>query len=259
MLTMLYKQPPRADDADEPARLAVGGAATKELWRPFEQRFGLEILEIYGLTETACVCVSSPPDDIRPGTIGKAVSWSEVEVLDPQGQPAADGEPGEICVRSNLADVLTPGYYKNPDATAQAYDGGWFHTGDRGIRDADGYLTFVDRIKDSIRRRGENISSYEIERVVNAHPAVAESGAVGVPSELGEDEVMVVVVPVPGAQLEPDELISFCRERIASFMVPRYVKLTDRLPKTGTERVQKFVLRAEGATGAWDRQTAHGA
>jgi crotonobetaine/carnitine-CoA ligase len=151
---------------------------------------------------------------------------------------------------------LFQGYYKNPDATERAMAGGWFHSGDRGRCDADGYFVFLDRLKDVIRRRGENISSYEVERVVNSHPAVAESAAVGVPSDLGEEDVLVVVVPREGHVLDPVELVHFCSARMADFMTPRYVRVQARLPKTATERVQKFELRALGVDGAWDRLSA---
>jgi carnitine-CoA ligase len=254
MLTMLYKQPPRADDGENPIRLTVGGAAPKELWPAFEERFACEILEIYGLTETACFCLSSPPDDIRVGQIGTPVSWSEVRIEDPDGEPLGPGERGEICIRSKRPAVMLMGYYANEQATSEALRGGWFHSGDRGEVDEDGYFTFIDRLKDSIRRRGENISSYEVERAVNEHPAVAESAAIAVPSELGEDEVMIVVVLKGGETLSPEQLIAFCEQRIARFMVPRFVRFVAELPKTGTERVRKFMLREAGASDAWDRE-----
>lgn len=258
MLTMLYKQPQRPDDAGNPARLTVGGAAPAELWRDFEDRFDLTILEIYGLTETATFCLGSPPGDIRVGEIGKPVSWSEVRIEREDGSEAPDEEPGEIVIRSKRPDTLFLGYYKNEDATREAMRGGWFHSGDRGRRDADGYFVFIDRLKDAIRRRGENISSYEVERIVNSHPLVAESAAVGVPSELGEEDVMVVVVLKEDGELDPAELVGFCRERMASFMLPRYVKLKTELPKTATQRVQKYQLRDEGADDAWDAAAAAG-
>jgi carnitine-CoA ligase len=149
--------------------------------------------------------------------------------------------------------VMFRGYYKDPDATAKAMAGGWFHSGDRGRRSPDGYFEFIDRLKDSIRRRGENISSFEVERVVNSHPAVAESAAVGVPSELGEEDVMIVVVPREAAEVGPAELVEFCAERMAAFMVPRYVRTVDTLPKTPTQKVQKFALRDADLGSAWDR------
>jgi carnitine-CoA ligase len=148
------------------------------------------------------------------------------------------------------------GYFKMPEQTAEALRGGWFHTGDAGFADADGYLTFVDRIKQSIRRRGENISSLEVEKVVNAHPQVLESAAVGVPAELGEEEVKVYVVARPGEAIDPLEIVRWCETRMAYFMVPRYVELREALPKTATERVEKYKLKQEGIGGAWDREAA---
>ena len=256
MLTMLFKQGERADDASNPARLAIGGAAPAEIWCEFERRFGTRILEIYGLTETATFCVGSPPDDIRAGKIGQPVSWSEVRILRDDGGEAAAGERGEIVIRSKRPDILFKGYYKDEAATESAFRNGWFRSGDRGYRDTDDYLVFVDRLKDCIRRRGENISSYEVERVMNNHPAVAESAAIGVPSELGEEDVMVAVVVNPGADVEPEALVEYCLARMAAFMVPRYIRFMPELPKTATQRVQKFLLRDEGVALAWDRESA---
>jgi crotonobetaine/carnitine-CoA ligase len=258
MLTMLYKQPGRSNDADHRVRLTVGGAAPAQIWQAFEERFALSILEIYGLTETATFCLGSPPDDIRVGKLGKPVGWSEVRIERGDGTEAPDGEPGEIVIRSKRPHTLFLGYYKNEEATDKAMSGGWFHSGDRGRHDPDGYFVFIDRLKDSIRRRGENISSYEIERIVNSHPLVAESAAVGVPSELGEEEVMIVVVPA-GDGLDCAELVEFCAERMAEFMVPRYIRVGAELPKTATQRVQKFKLREQGVEDAWDRAAQTGA
>jgi carnitine-CoA ligase len=135
--------------------------------------------------------------------------------------------------------------------------GGWFHSGDRGRRDPDGYFVFLDRLKDVIRRRGENISSFELERIVNSHADVQESAAVGVPSDLGEEDVLLVVVPSPGVTVDPNDLVGFCAERMASFMVPRYVRFQDELPRTATERVQKFLLREQPLDASvWDREAA---
>jgi carnitine-CoA ligase len=252
MLTMLIKQPERPDDAGNSARLAIGGAAPAELWRRFERRFGLTILELYGLTESATFCLGNPPDDIRVGTVGKETSWSEVKIVAPDGRTVPDGEPGEIAIRSKRPATIFLGYYNNKEATRKVMDGGWFRSGDRGRRDRDGYFVFIDRLKDSIRRRGENISSFEIERIVNTHPQVRESAVVGVPSELGEEDVMVVVVPAGGG-VDCAELIEFCQRRMGDFMVPRYVRLVERLPKTATQRVAKYSLRETGIKDAWDR------
>ncbi|NQV21441.1 MAG: AMP-binding protein, partial [Rhodospirillales bacterium] len=147
--------------------------------------------------------------------------------------------------------------YKNPGATAEAWRNGWFHTGDAFRRDQDENYYFVDRIKDAIRRRGENISSFEVEAEVTAHPDVQEAAAVAVPAELSEDEVMVVVAPLPGKTIDPEALIEFLVPRMAHFMVPRYVRIVEELPKTPTAKVQKVELRTAGVTNdTWDREAA---
>jgi crotonobetaine/carnitine-CoA ligase len=258
MLIILLKQPIRDDDADNPIRLTVGSSAPKDRWREFEQRFGMTLVEVYGLTESAGVCLASPPTGGPVGTCGQPLGWSEVRVAREDGSTADPDEPGEIVMRSKGPDAMFLGYYHDEAATARAWDGGWFHSGDRGRRRPDGSFEFIDRMKDSIRRRGENITSYEVERVVNEHPAVLESAAVGVPSELGEDEVMIVVVPRPGSEIDPAELWAFCTERMAAFQVPRYIRVIAELPKTPTEKVQKFELRAQGIASAWDRLASSG-
>jgi crotonobetaine/carnitine-CoA ligase len=144
-----------------------------------------------------------------------------------------------------------------PDKTAESFQNLWFHTGDLGKKDADGYFYFVDRKKDALRRRGENISSFEVERAVNSHPSVLESAAVAVPSELAEDEVKICVVLRPGAALTPEALIRHCNERMPYFAVPRYVEFMESLPKTPTERIEKYKLKQAGITpSTWDREKA---
>lgn len=257
LLTMLMKQPERADDAANPARVAFGAPAPVEIWATFEQRFGLKLIEVYGMTETA-TSLANTFDDTRVGSCGKPVEHFEVEVHDERGYRCAPGEAGEIVVRPRLPDVMIREYHGMPEATLEAFRDLWFHTGDRARTDADGYVYFIDRTKDAVRRRGENISSFEVERVVNTHDAVLESAAYGVPSDLTEEEVMVAVVPRPGADLEPAALLDFCAERMAHFAVPRYVRFLDALPKTPSQRTQKYLLRAEGVTDdTWDRE-AHG-
>jgi crotonobetaine/carnitine-CoA ligase len=255
MVTILFKQPERADDADNPARLAVTSATPPELWNRFGERFGLGLVEMYGLTESSTFCTFTPPDDVRVGKIGKPTRWAEVRIRREDGKTAADGEPGEILIRSKVPITMFLGYYKNEEATAKAWEGGWFHSGDRGVRDPDGNFEFLDRLKDCIRRRGENVSSFEVERIVNDYEPVAESAAVGVPSELGEDEIMIVVVPRDGG-IEPPALIEHCRGRMADFMLPRFVRVVDKLPKTATQRTEKYQLREQGTTDAWDREAA---
>lgn len=256
MIPILLKQPPGPADRAHRARLTACAATPRDAWLAFEERFGVRIVEGYGLTETAGFCVCNPRDDVRLGSMGRPMSFVEARVIDEADREVAAGVRGEIALRSRDPHAFMEGYAKMPAETATAMRGGWFHTGDLGLADPDGYLHFVDRIKQSIRRRGENISSWEVEQVVNAHPNVLESAAVGVPSDLGEEEVKICVVPRPGETVEPVELIRWCEARMAYFMVPRYVDVRAELPKTATQRVEKYKLKEEGAAGCWDREAA---
>jgi crotonobetaine/carnitine-CoA ligase len=162
-----------------------------------------------------------------------------------------------MIVRTDRPWAMNSGYYKNPEATAQAWRNGWFHTGDAFRRDDEGSFYFVDRVKDAIRRRGENISSFEVESQVMVHPSVREAAVIGVPSEYSEDEVMAVIALVEGATIDMTELSSFMADKLPYFMVPRYVRLLDDLPKTPTNKVQKAQLRSQGITAdTWDREAS---
>jgi carnitine-CoA ligase len=256
ILTMLMKQPQREDDTHNPIRVTFGGAAPKEIWQDFEKRFDLTIIEGYGLTESGGVSLCNPPQDIKVGSIGRPLNFCDVDIFDKDDQQLPLGETGEIVIRERTSNSMFLGYYNQKDKTKEAWRSGWFHTGDRGYMDLEGYFFFVDRIKDCIRRRGENISSFDIEKIINSHWAVLEAAAIAVPSELGEDDVKVFVVLRENQELAPEDLLEYCEERMAYFMVPRYVQYTDILPKTATQRVQKFKLREIGIGDAWDREKA---
>jgi crotonobetaine/carnitine-CoA ligase len=257
MVSILWKQPEGPADRDHRVRLAVGAAAPAEVWRGFETRFGLTLLEGYGLTETGTVATINPRQAIRVGSIGRPVRWCDVRVVDESDTDRPVGESGEIVVRFTGGHTGMLGYFREPQATAHAMRGGWFHTGDRGRIDADGYCYFIDRIKDCIRRRGENISSFELEKALAQHPGVLEVAVVGVPSELGEDEVMACVVAQPGVVLDAADFHSWAAGRLAAFQVPRYVRLLPSLPKTETQRTQKYVLRDTAFEGeVWDARSA---
>jgi crotonobetaine/carnitine-CoA ligase len=256
IIPILLKQDPRPDDADNPVRLMVGAAAPADEWHAFQTRFNTKLLEVYGMTECYC-CLASPYDTPRAGSCGQAITGWDVRVVDDDDQDCAPGTVGEIITRSNKMFVGTSGYYKKPEATLELFKNGWIHTGDLGRRDADGYFYFADRKKQAIRRRGENISSFEVEAVIGAHAAVLESCVVGVPSDVGEEEVKAVVVLKPGQSATPEELIRWCEPRMAYFAIPRYVAIRDSLPKTPSERVEKFKLKSEGVTeDCWDREKA---
>jgi crotonobetaine/carnitine-CoA ligase len=183
----------------------------------------------------------------------------ECRVVDEHDMEVPPGQLGELVVRAEEPWRLNSGYFNMPEKTAEAWRNGWFHTGDGFTRDADGWFYFVDRTKDAIRRRGENISSMEVEAAVNDHPAVLESAAVAVASEWGEDEVKVVVVRQPGAELTHEELAQFLLETMPRFMVPRFIEFVAELPKTPTEKVRKVQLREVGVNeNTWDRSAGQG-
>jgi crotonobetaine/carnitine-CoA ligase len=247
MLTILAKQAPRDDDRDHPVTRAYGGGCNGPLWHEFEERFGVRLHEHYGMTEIG-IATWNTRTVRRAGSCGRAVPYFDVRLADEQDVDVAAGEVGEIQVRPRHPDTMLREYWARPEATIAATRNLWFHTGDRAWQDEDGFFHYVDRVKDSIRRRGENVSSWEVESVVSAFPGVVESAAYGVPSDLGEDDVMVAVVPEPGTALDVEALVEHCRERLAYFAVPRYLRLCATLPKTPSQRVQKFRLREDGVT-----------
>jgi crotonobetaine/carnitine-CoA ligase len=245
VISILLRQPPRASDREHDVRACYCSACPPALWEPFEHRFGVRVQEHYGMTEIGIALWNRGG---RPGACGTPTPWFEVRLADERDRPVAPGEPGELQVRPREPGIMLLDYWKRPDATREAFRNLWFHTGDRVRQDEDGYVWFVDRTKDCIRRRGENISSWELERVLDAFDAIDESAAYGVPSELGEDDVMIAVVARAGLELDVDALLAHCAEHLPSFAVPRYVRVCNQLPKTLTHRVQKFVLREAGIT-----------
>jgi crotonobetaine/carnitine-CoA ligase len=212
---------------------------------------------MYGLTEAFPIAVKGVADDGVPGTSGAPNPNFDVRVVDPDGAPLPDGAVGEIACRPRYPHVMSEGYV-NPSGVGVDPHPQWFRTGDLGVLDSDQNLTYVDRVKDSLRRRGENISSVEVETVVLGHPAVLEAAVVGVPSDLGEDDILLFVTTPPDRALDYVDLLDFCGERMPYFSVPRYVEIVSELPKTVIGRVRKDVLRAQGVgPGAWDRES-HG-
>jgi len=254
LLLMLYKQPPRSDDANNPVRVAFGAPVPPEICHEFTERFGVRFAEVYGMTEVANT-VENRLDSFRVGAAGRESTRFEVRVVDSEDQFVPPGVAGEIVVRPKKPGIMIMEYYMMPEATVRAFRNLWFHTGDRGRFDEDGYLYFLDRMKDAIRRRGENISSWEVEKVASAFPSVLEAAAYGVPSDLSEEEVMIAVVPRPGHTVDVHALLEHCVDNLAHFAIPRYVRSMQELPKTPSQRVEKYRLRAEGITAdTWDRE-----
>jgi len=256
IIPILLKAPPAAADSDHRLRVMIGAGAALDVAQQFEERFGAVLVEGYGMTEIG-VPITNRLDHRKLGTCGARNPDYELRLVTDDGSDVPDGEPGELLVRPLHMGSMMLEYYRMPESTVTAWRDLWFHTGDYLRRDAAGYYNFVDRKKDALRRRGENISSYEVEREVSRHPAVLESAAVAVRSDLGEDEVLIVVALREGCTLDPAELLAHCAARMAAFMVPRYVRVVAALPKTPTERVQKFALRAQGVTpDTYDRERA---
>ena len=227
-------------------------------YRQFAERFDLRICTVYNSTENAVPICSgwNPSDDKTAGRLRKGYPGFEVRLVDEHDFEVPDGTPGECIVRSSVPWTMNAGYLNNPEATAAAWLNGWFHTGDALVRSADGDYAFVDRLKDVIRRRGENISSFEVEADVKLNPKVAECAAVAVPAETSEDEIMLFVTAKPGSSLHAEELCADLEARMTRFMVPRYVELIEAFPKTeATERIIKAKLRERGVgPRTWDRE-----
>jgi crotonobetaine/carnitine-CoA ligase len=255
MAGFIAKRPPGPEDRDHPLRKVIIVPLAEDA-PAFSRRFGVEVYTLYNMTEISTPLVSGlNPDKI--GSCGQPRAGVELRVVDENDCEVPQGSVGELIVRTDRPWALNHGYYRNPEATARAWRNGWFHTGDAFRVDPDGTYFFVDRMKDAIRRRGENISSFEVEAEVAAFPAVAEVAVYAVPSEIAEDEVMCAVATVPGRTLDPAELIEFLIPRLAHFMIPRYVRVVEALPKTPTQKVQKHVLRSDGITAdTWDREKA---
>lgn len=255
MATFLLKAPPAADDREHPLRhvmiVPLGAAGP-----PFRERFGVDVYTLFNMTEISTPLMSGP-NPVKAGTCGRPRPGVELRLVDGNDIPVPDGTPGELVIRTDAPWSMTHGYDGRPEATAAAWRNGWFHTGDLFVRDTDGDFFFVDRLKDALRRRGENISSWEVEVEILAHPDVREAAVVAVPSEHTEDEVLAVVAPVAGRRIDPAALVAWLEPRLAAFMIPRYVRIVAELPKTPTAKVEKHVLRAEGLVpGCWDRESA---
>lgn len=253
MVSMLQSLPPDSRDAQLPLRFISAAPIDAKSYRAIEKRYGCRIVTMYGMTEAFPIAVKSVVDDGVPGTSGRPNPNFEVRIVDEDGSPVPAGTVGEITCRPRQPHVMSEGYVSQGLQVEPHEE--WFRTGDLGRLDADENLTYVDRIKDSLRRRGENVSSVEVEAVVMRHPAVAEAAAIAVPSELGEDDILLIVTLRPGATLDYAELLDFCAARMPYFCVPRFVETVNELPKNVIGRIRKDLLRSRGLNpGAWDRE-----
>jgi crotonobetaine/carnitine-CoA ligase len=258
-MAFICAQPPQEDDRDHRLRCVYAAPLSPELGARFVARFGtVNFVDGFGQTEIS-IPFMTPPDAARPpGASGVLVSqWFEARLVDPEtGEDVREGQAGELLVRNRAPGILSNGYLGMAEKTVEAWRDLWFHTGDAMKRDAEGWYYFVDRVKDALRRRGENISSFEVESVVRSHPAVADCAVVAVRAEheAGEDEVKACIVFREGATATFEELSAWCDQRMPAFMVPRYMEVFQHLPQTPTEKVRKKELREAGITPAtWDR------
>ena len=254
VLQILMKQPEKPNDVDNPVRMVLSGGCPKNIWGAFEKRFGVTIWEIYGAVDGGGIN-SLNLGNAPAGSIGKPVGDIEWMLIDDDGKEVGPGVIGELVHKVKDKAGTGVEYFKNPEATKRKVHGGMIYSGDLFTKDNDGNLYFVDRKTDCMRRRGENISSFEVESTIEKHPQVAACVAFGVPSELGEDDVMIWVKPKTGQSIDMENLIRFCVDNMAYFMVPRYVDVVEDIPKTETLRFKKNELKKQGVTErTWDRE-----
>jgi carnitine-CoA ligase len=255
MVVMLWNLPLGPDDASLPIRFLSAAPVPGELYHQIEARYGCKIVTVYGLSEAFPVTYAGVRDDNPPGASGQPNPRLDVAIVDDHDTEVPPGTTGEIVCRPRESHVIFEGYDGRPAETLEQLGSLWFHTGDLGRFDEERNLTYVDRKKDSLRRRGENISSFEVEQAILGHPAIAEVAAIGVASDLGEDDLLVCLTAKPGADLNVTEFMDFCVKRMPRFAVPRYVEIVDELPKNVIGRILKPELRRRGVTSTtWDRE-----
>src|ERR1700736_541759 len=262
MVPILLSRPESAEERAHATRIALAPGVPAQFHAPFTRRTGIRLIDGWGSTETNFV-LGATVERQKPGLMGPVSEGFAARVVDDHDNEVADGVAGELIVRADEPFAFATGYFGAPEKTVEAWRNRWFHTGDRVVREADGYFRFVDRLRDTIRRRGENISSFEVEQVLLGHPAVANAAVFPVRSSLAEDGGLSAVVLPPGRALAPADLIPYCAPRLPYFAVPRYLEFMDDLPMTENGKVQKYKLRERGVTaqtwdgGARQKRTGH--
>jgi len=254
MVPILLAQPQSPAERAHRIRIGLGPGVPAAALDAFRKRTGVPLLEGYGSTESNFV-IATAADSPRSGVMGWLRPGFQARVVDEHDVELPAGEAGELILRADEPFAFATGYFGMPDKTLEAWRNLWFHTGDRVVHETDGAFRFIDRLKDAIRRRGENISSYEVEQVLLSHPDVAAVAVYPVRSELAEDEVMAAIVPQSERKVDPAGLAHFCESRLPYFAVPRYIDVVSDLPRTENGKVQKYKLRERGVTAStWDRQ-----
>ena len=257
MIAALMNRPEAATDRDHRMRVGVGiasGQIRREVRDGFEKRFGVTLLEVYSMTELGVMICSERMHDRRAGSCGRTHAWADICIVDAEDNPLPVGAPGQILLRPRVLNTSMMRYVNKPEETIAAWRNFWYHSGDIGRLDADGYLYFVGREAHWVRRRGENVSAFEVEKIITSHPAVLDCAIVGVPSELGEEDIKAYIHLKPGQAIpDPQVFVVYCKERIAFFKVPRYVEYVDGFPRTMTKNeIARHELRARGIGRAWD-------
>ena len=255
VLNILYKASEKDDDSKNPLRICATAHIPPDIHEPFEKRFGVRLVNVYGMTEGDCT-VSATYDDIRIGSFGKPRGYFDARIVDPDDRELPSNKVGQLVLRPLQPYIMFEGYYKMPEKTLETFRNLWWHTGDLAYKDDQGYFYFVGREKDMIRRGGENISALEVERVVASHPAIKECAAVAVESDVWGEEVKIVVIPKEGREIKPEELVTYCDERMAYFMVPRYIEFVEDIPRTGASQRPVKGLLKDITPATWDRVTA---
>jgi crotonobetaine/carnitine-CoA ligase len=245
MITLLLKQPLGPADRAHSVRIATASGTPVAVWREFEERFGLTLVESYGMTECGCTTLMNPPEAVRRGSVGLPLSFVEAALVDDEDRPVAPPTPGELVVRPRAPFTMFLEYFRDPEQTIRSWRNLWFHTGDLLRQDEEGFFYFLDRKRDVIRRRGENVAPFNVEDVLHQHPAVLECVVVGVPAELGEEDIKACVVLRPGARAAPEDLFRFTAARLPFFMVPRYIEFVESIPKTANQKAQRSAFRGK--------------
>jgi crotonobetaine/carnitine-CoA ligase len=244
-IRMLLASPTQPDEAACRLRLTIfGQSLSTDQVKEFERRFGTTLVQLYGMTETVAPPTFNPVfGGCRPETIGRPLPHAQLRITNPDGVEVSTGETGELLVHGVPGETIMAGYLNQPEITAATIVDGWLHTGDVVSRDEDGYLTFIDRTKDMIKRSGENVAASEVEQVLNSHPAVLESAVIGIPDELRDEAIVAFVVLAEPAQVSEAELLGWATERLSRFKVPETIQVIDALPRTSVGKVRKVELR----------------
>jgi crotonobetaine/carnitine-CoA ligase len=253
ILDILLKQPPGPHDREHSVQIAFGAGCHKGTWKDFEQRFGVKIREVYGMTEASCFTTLNRSGKV--GSIGKPYPYFELRIVDDNGQPVAAGQTGEICVREKERGLIVPGYLGNSEGTGAELRDGWLYTGDLACCDAEGDYYYLGRKKDSFRRRGENISAWEVEHIINAHPDIQESAVVGVAADVGEQDLKVFIKCARDNALDPLDFIKWCEPRMPYYQIPRYIAFVGGFAKTPTQRILKDTLSRD-TQDCWDLEAS---